>query len=524
VVVRRVQPATLKSWLRDGAELAILDAREEGEFSAGHLLWASPCPLSAAELRLPSLLPCRYSRVVCTDAGEGLADRLASALVAMGYRSVWVLAGGTPAWADAGFEVFSGFNVPSKAFGEWVEHRYATPSVDAAELNAMRAAGGDFLVVDSRPLEEFRNMSIPGAVNVPGAELALRVPSMVRGAETTIVVNCAGRTRSILGAESLRRIGLANSVVALRNGTMGWQLAGFACDRGRAERYPEGVPVDANDTLEKAKRFSRAHGVRGVGPDGLAALRADTTATTYVFDVRDPAEYAAGHLPGSISAPGGQLVQATDIWAAVANARIVLVDDVGVRAHMTGGWLRQLRGWEVLVLEDGLRPPLSMPRPRVFPANVARVDASELHDLLERGEAVVVDLDRSLAFRKRHIPGAHWGVRTRLKSLAAGLPEGRRIVVAATDPELAALGVMELESLLGRPVSALEGGTAAWVAAGFALEHTPETPADGACVDVWLRPYDRTSGVEAAMRAYLDWEVGLVAQIERDGDAPFGAW
>jgi rhodanese-related sulfurtransferase len=152
------------------------------------------------------------------------------------------------------------------------------------------------------------------------------------------------------------------------------------------------------------------------------------------------------------------------------------------------------------------------------------VAASELHDLLAGGEAVVVDLARSLTYRKGHVPGAHWGIRTRLRGLAARLCDGRRVVVAAADPELAALGVSELESLLGRPVSALEGGTEAWAAAGFPLERTPETPPDEACVDVWLRPYDRTSGVEAAMRAYLDWEVGLVGQIERDGDAPFGAW
>jgi rhodanese-related sulfurtransferase len=280
VTAGRIAPATLQAWLRDGAELAILDAREEGEFSAGHLFWAVPCPLSVAEWRAPALLPRREVRVVCTDGGEGLADRLASLLQELGYTGVHVLDGGTPRWRADGHEVFSGFNVPSKAFGEWVEHRYGTPSIDAAELSALRTGGADLLVVDSRPLAEFCNMSIPGAVNVPGAELAYRVPAMVPGPETTIVVNCAGRTRSILGAESLRQAGLPNPVLALRNGTMGWELAGFDCARGRAERYAEGTPPDAAESLASARRFSAAHGVGTISVEALAALRADPSRTS----------------------------------------------------------------------------------------------------------------------------------------------------------------------------------------------------------------------------------------------------
>ena len=44
----------------------------------------------------------------------------------------------------------------------------------------------------------------------------------------------------------------------------------------------------------------------------LDSMRADASRTTYLFDVRLREAYRAGHLPGSLSAPGGQLVQATD--------------------------------------------------------------------------------------------------------------------------------------------------------------------------------------------------------------------
>jgi rhodanese-related sulfurtransferase len=523
-VAGTIPAATLKAWLRDGQELAILDAREEGEFSLSHLFWAVPCPLSQAELRAPRLLPRRGVRVVCVDGGEGLAQHLAVVLAGIGCTDVHVLEGGTPGWAAAGHELFSGVNVPSKAFGEWVEHHYGTPSVDAAELKAMQDGGEDLLVVDSRPIGEFRNMSIPGAIDVPGAELAYRVPSMLASPTTTVVVNCAGRTRSILGAESLRQAGLPNPVVALRNGTMGWELAGFRCNRGREDRYAEGTPPDAAESLARARRFAAAHGAKRLDRAGLERLLGETGRTTYVLDVRDPAEYAAGHLAGSVSAPGGQLVQATDGWVAARHARIVLVDDTGTRAGMTAGWLRQLGGWEVFVLEGGLDGRLETALPPTLPAGTPRVTAGELAALLGDGAATVVDIGRSLSFRAGHIPGAAWGIRTRLEKLAARLPADRKVVVTAPDPGLAALGVAELRGMVAAPVLALEGGNAAWAAAGFPLEASRDNPADEACLDCWLRPYDRNHGVEAAMRAYLAWEVDLVHQVERDGDAPFGNW
>lgn len=515
-----VSAVTLKAWLRDDAELAILDAREEGEFAESHLFWAVPCPLSRAELLAPHLLPRRGVRVVCTDGGEGHAHRLAEILDGIGCTDVHVLQGGTPAWAAAGFELFGGVNVPSKAFGEWVEHHYGTPSVSAEELHAMQAAGEDLLVVDSRPMAEFRNMSIPGAIDVPGAELAYRVPSLVARPSTTVVVNCAGRTRSILGAETLRQAGLPNRVVALRNGTMGWELAGFACDRGRTDRYPDGTPPDAAESAARARAFADRHGARRLARADLPALLAEPGRTTYLLDVRDPAEFAAGHVPGARSAPGGQLVQATDGWVAVRHARIVLCDDTGTRANMTAGWLRQLGGWEVHVLEGPLEGPLEAAAPAAAPG----ISAEELAAWQLARRVVVVDLARSIAFRAGHIPGAAWGVRTRLGLLAERLREAEQVVVAAPDPALAALAVPELEALTHAPVAVLSGGTAAWVAAGLPLEANRADPPDEACVDAWLRPYDRNHGVEETMRAYLAWELELVAQIERDGDAPFGHW
>jgi rhodanese-related sulfurtransferase len=258
--MRRISAATLRGLLVDQHELALLDAREEGEFGAGHLFWAVPCPLSRREIRARALLPRLGTRIVCVDDGSGLAERLAAWLESIGATDVAVLDGGTRAWEAAGQVLFSGVNVPSKAFGEWVERHFGTESVAPADLEAWLEAGRDLAVLDSRTYDEFRAGTIPTAVNVPGGELLYRIADLVEDPATPIVVTCAGRTRAILGAESLRRTGVPNRVLALRNGTMGWELAGFRPERGRAQRFAPGRPRHAELALQRAKAFAEASG------------------------------------------------------------------------------------------------------------------------------------------------------------------------------------------------------------------------------------------------------------------------
>ncbi len=525
--MKRIDATTLHGWVEDGRELAILDAREEGEFGASHLFWAVPCPLSRRELRARALLPRPGVRVVCVDDGRGLAERLADYLESIGCSDVAVLDGGTPAWASAGYVLFSGVNVPSKAFGEWVEHHFGTESVDAPELKAWIDSGRDMVVLDSRTAEEFSRMSIPTGISVPGGELAYRIGDLVPDPKTLVVVNCAGRTRSILGAESLRRAGIPNKVVALRNGTMGWELAGLTCARGRTERFPPGTPKTLAVALERARAFAEASGVGVIGAIDLARFEDDPDRTLYVLDVRDPPEFRAGHRPGSRSAPGGQLVQATDQWIGVHGARIVLLDDTGVRARMTGAWLRQMGHRDVFVVEGGLDEVREsgtaiVPVPELA-APVPKLDVPGLVHLLDAGDrTVVVDLGRSIDYRDGHIPGALWAVRTRLDRLKDPLASARHVVLTSPDGVLARLAHAEAAGLTRGEVLTLAGGTEAWHAFGRPLVKDRTTPPDAACVDFYLRPYDRNGGVEEAMQAYLSWEIDLVHEIERDGTVRFG--
>jgi rhodanese-related sulfurtransferase len=405
-----VTPADIRKLLLARREVALIDVREEAEFALGHPLFAAQIPLRRIADEARWRIPRPEAPVIVYDNGEGLAASAAMALRDLGFTQVAELAGGLAGWRDAGFELFEDVNSYSKAFGELVEHNRHTPSLSAPDVQALIDEKADIAILDARRFDEYATMSIPTGRSVPGAELVLRAPVAARDPDTTIIVNCAGRTRSIIGTQSLINAGLPNRIFALRNGTIGWTLAGQALSTGQQRSVGDVAATDVEIARDRARAVAYRAGVRRIAPEELAFLEQDAGRTLYRFDVRQPADFAAGHRPGFRNAPGGQLVQETDHFAPVRGARIVLVDDLGSRADMTASWLAQL-GWEVSVLDGA--------------------DAGEW----------VTGADDAPPPRG---------------------PEGR-----------------------------------------------------------YKRPYEGTDNAQAAMQAYLDWEYGLVAQLERDGTHGF---
>ncbi len=512
-MAKPVSPAALRAMLLDGGELALVDLREELDFSKNHLLWARSVPLSRLELRFARLVPRRTTRIVLCDDNDGLIARAAPILVRAGYTDISYLDGGVAGWDRAGFVLFSGVHVPSKAFGEFVEHDSGTPSVSANELDAMMHNGTDMVVLDSRPFDEYSRVSIPRGINVPGAELVLRARDIAPSPDTTIVVNCAGRTRSIIGAQSLINAGVPNKVVALRNGTMGWHLAGLTCDSGKTANTPAFSDTGLAWAKSAAADVAKRYGIAQIDPATLERFRADNSRTLYLFDVRDPAEYRAGHLPGALSAPGGQLVQATDTYAGTLGARIVVCDDAEVRAVMTASWLRQM-GWQDVFVLPAAGHDKEPPQIEVLgDISPKTIDPPALAKLLDTGNATVIDLSHSPAYRRGHIPGAWFAIRARLdRALKTIAPRGE-LVFTSEDGLLAGLAAADMTAHW------LKGGNAAWRAAGLPLSTEPRMADDPA--DVWLKPYEQPNDNEAAMNAYLSWEIDLLERIKRDGTTSF---
>jgi rhodanese-related sulfurtransferase len=349
--------------LRD--EIALLDVRHEAGFATGHPLFAANMAADRIALEAEVRLPRKDVPVVLYDAGEGLVPAARETFASLGYTNVRELKGGLNAWRDAGYELFQDVNSYAKAFGELVESRRHTPSLGADDVAALIASGADIRILDVRRFDEYATMNIPGSVSVPGAELVLRAGQAAPDPKTTIVVNCAGRTRSIIGTQSLINAGVPNKVVALRNGTIGWTLARHELEHGADRRGAIGAFANAS---ANARDVAYRAGVRRIGIDDLAAIATQDDRTLYRFDVREAEEYAAGHIAGFRHYAGGQLVQEIDMAAPVRGARIVLTDNLSVRADMTASWLAQM-GWDICVLDGGydgaleVRPPVILPKP-----------------------------------------------------------------------------------------------------------------------------------------------------------------
>ncbi len=525
-MIRSIDIAALRQRLAAPQEFALLDVREQARFGQGHLLAAACLPLGTLEADAPQRLPRLDVSIVVLDDGHAdamLARRGAQRLQALGYTDVAVFEGGVAAWAAGGGEVFRGFNVLGKAFGEWIEHAWSIDALDAAALDRWRRGAQDHLLLDSRPLDEHLRVRVPGALHCPGVELPWRVPGLLQDGHTPVVVHCAGRTRSIIGACLLRLLGLPNPIYALRNGTMGWQLAGLQTASGGDAQLPPPAAQSAAVFGPAVAALRQRCKIARLGAQQWQQMRSDASRTLYAFDIRTRQEYLDGHPAGFLHAPGGQLLQQLDEYAPVRHSRIVVTSDDTLRADAVAVMLWQMGCDDVAVVGTAEAGPLRQgPEPLrrwQAPPGERLVAPAQLASWIAAGQALVLDLSPSPAYRRAHIPGAWFAVRSRLQQALQAVPPAQHIVLTSTDGETAAWAVAADSGLPGHVV-ALAGGNRAWAASGGPLSAAAPRWADEVD-DVYVLPYDYQGDVAAQMQAYIDWELALVAQLRRDGSVRF---
>lgn len=514
-----ISPVELAALRERGDTHALLDLRERGAYERGHIFRATSLPRRLLEFRLLTLVTGRATPLALCDHDGSIAALAAPTLAAMGYTDVRMLRGGIEGWRAAGRPLVQGLNVPSKVFGEQMLHANRTPQISPHQLKKRIDDAEDLVIVDSRTPEEYHRGCLPGSVSVPGGELVLRIAELVNNPAQTIVVHCGGRTRSYIGAESVRRLGLPNPVVALENGTMGWQLAGLQLERG-ATRWAPPISDRGRSLAEPlAARVAAEEKIALVDPAAVRALwERRHTENVVILDVRTSDEYAAGHLTGSVWAPGGQAVQATDEYVAVSTAQIILVCDTGSRSVMAASWLRRMGFPNPAVLRGGLAAWTSAggeietghPSPRPWGLDAARAAVAtitpEALDAELRGARppLVLNVDQSDGYARAHVPGAEWICRSRLELRigAAGADRTAPLVVTCGDGLASTFAGATLARLGYAAVRVLEGGTRAWHAAGRPVEEGATRLLDEAD-DVVLKPYERG---RKAMEDYLRWE------------------
>ena len=528
-----ITPARLNDLLHDNSTpFALVDVREPGEYNASHIPGSSLIPRRMLEFDLPAAVPHPATlTVLCDDDARRVTPAVATA-AAMGYSNLAWLEGGVNRWMSLDYPTEWGVNVPSKDFGEKMEVVHNVPEIDAIALNARMERGDKMVILDTRTPEEYRRFCIPGGRSIPGGELAFRITDITAdlAPDTTVVVNCAGRTRSIIGARALQRMGLGREVVGLKNGTSGWVLAGYALESGANRDELPPVSAAGRAAAEAyADRCAAEDGVRFLDIAGLDALaERSKSESVYFIDVRTAAEYAAGHIAGFRWFPGGQCVQRSDDVAVVKNAPVVFCCDGKARATLVASWYRQLGYGEVYALDGGAGAWTAAGRtlesgtdvgarfdgsvggagePPLLAAARQSVPAVSPPELAGSPPDAVIFVDTSQDFARGHLPGARWVPRGWLEWQIADLAPSTnaRILVTCGDGRQSLLAAATLRQMGYANAAALDGGMAAWRAAGQPIEEglagIVRTPAD----IVFSGP-DRTY---ADMQHYLRWETEL---------------
>ena len=524
---REISTEQLQDLLDGDTPFALIDVREPGEYNSTHIPWSSLIPRRLLEFQMAESVPFKGVPVVLCDDDGRRAALAAKTVEAMDYPNVSILSGGINRWVSENQPTEWGSNVPSKDFGEMQEVVHGVPEIEATELHQWQQEGKKLVILDTRTPEEFQRFCIPGGRSLPGGELALRITDITKDLDpdTTVVVNCAGRTRSIIGTRILQRMGW-NNAVGLKNGTSGWVLAGYELETG-ADRVE--LPQVSEEGLAAAEayasRVGSEDGVRHLDVESLQAVLARRRQeTVYLVDVRTQQEFEAGHIPGFRWFPGGQVVQRSDDVAAVKNATIVFTCDKLARGTMVASFYRQLGFKEVFAVNGGtgawksagLELETGMAEIPASGMDRARAEAQLIspQDLQTASNTTNIFIDTSQAFSRAHVPGARWIPRGSLEFQIAGIAPSKDLPIAVSciDGNLSFMASQTLKELGYQDVSVLDGGMAAWSKAGLTIEQGL-SGVMGPPTDMVLSGPDRNY---ADMMTYLRWETALGEKYTAD--------
>lgn len=525
-----------KELLGSKGEFAVLDVREQEEFARGHMILASCTPLSRLECMVEDLVPCKRTPIVIVDSGVETdlpcAVRAASVLTRLGYSRLIVLEDGMQAWRKAGYLDFAGVGVLGKGFGAYMEKELDIQYVKAEEVKKLIESDCPSVLVDVRPREYCDCMDIAVSANVTGCEVAYRFADLVPDPKATVIMNCPGRVCGVINTQALRNAGITNKIVAFQDSEMKLPLTGELAAPSENDYTALPSPKALSIARKRAEKVAKKYGVAFADADQVLQWKKEADhKTLYLFDVRQPEEFIAGHIYGSRNVPGWKLMCVTEKYAAVRNARFVLIDDTEVRAVMAAHWLKQMGLPQVYVLKHGLGgsgfggrglaygpvSPKVSKQPRV-----ACVNASELQTMLGCVKPpLLLDVGSNTEHRRAHIPGSLWVARWRLDCAKEFYPDVCDIIIISDSDTHAAFAVADAEKLWpGARVRMLTGGTPGWLALNLPV-------AKGMSMALWAEDSswyasDSEVNTDPAAKQYCpELDNGIIERINNDGAVRF---
>ena len=510
----KITPETVRSWISDKEEVAFIDVREIGQHTNGHPFFSISIPYSLFEFNIKILVPNKQTRVILIDNNNGISDLVYNIAHQMGYSNISIIEGGVEEWVSAGYKLFDGINVPSKSFGELIEKYFHTPSITAKELAQKQKNNENYIVIDGRPFLEYNKMSIPKSICCPNAELFYRVSSHIKDMNTEIIINCAGRTRSIIGAQTLINFGIKNKVKALENGTQGWFLSELSLEHNK-NKYLEVLPndIETQQLQKKVLKLINDLNIDLIDLKKAQQLIIDKKKSTFIFDVTT--SKTINITPGTImNVPGGQLIQATDKYIGVWKATVILVDDGDlIRAGTTSFWLKKM-GYEVYILKEGLLKAQTLKFTKEIDHKLIDLDFINLEDLVKIKKQILYDIRSSKDFCKMRIKNSIWLNRAHL--YREKIKTDDPIIIITDNLEKASLIVKDLKQKdKGAIIKVYKWNQNEIISYPSVIDVTIETLSEQNNIDYNFHTHMRHDGNKEHAKQYLEWEINLVSKMDK---------
>ena len=510
----KITPETVRSWISDKEEVAFIDVREIGQHTNGHPFFSISIPYSLFEFNIKILVPNKQTRVILIDNNNGISDLVYNIARQMGYSNISIIEGGVKEWVSAGYKLFDGINVPSKSFGELIEKYFHTPSITAKELAQKQKNNENYIVIDGRPFLEYNKMSIPKSICCPNAELFYRVSSHIKDMNTEIIINCAGRTRSIIGAQTLINFGIKNKVKALENGTQGWFLSELSLEHNK-NKYLEVLPndIETQQLQNKVLKLTNDLNIDLIDLKKAQELIIDKKKSTFIFDVTTSKTIST--KPGTImNVPGGQLIQATDKYIGVWKATVILVDDGDlIRAGTTSFWLKKM-GYEVYILKEGLLKAQTLKFTKEIDHKLIDLDFINLENLVKIKKQILYDIRSSKDFCKMRIKNSIWLNRAHL--YREKIKTDDPIIIITDNLEKASLIVKDLKQKdKGAIIKVYKWNQNEITSYPSVIDVTIETLSKQNNIDFNFHTHMRHDGNKEHAKQYLEWEINLVSKMDK---------
>ena len=321
----------------------LIDCRERRDYVHGHWFGSNNIPLSILPIRLPFLCSDQDFPIYFLDWGDAASVVALRLIEKLGYQNVTPQKTTQPTEPVVGY--VQGEYVWSKAFGEIVAHQSdileVTPQQYMTDYQHAQ-------LVDVRPAGEYNRFTLPSSVNLPNSLLLANMEQLGHNADM-VLLHCAGRTRSIIGAHTIKAAGYRGDFGIFRGGTQAWEIDGFTREHGANRTIGENI-----ESAESVANFLKQWQIPStqIQPTEISAF-IETKSDHLMFDVSD--DTANGVLVGEniIKVSGTNLVQQTDRSIARYHLPILLIDNAsGSRAAFAAYWLSRMGFCVKIVIVD----------------------------------------------------------------------------------------------------------------------------------------------------------------------------